>query len=106
MNGYFKLYISTFKGRLGERMLRPHALRARRHRLLRFPLRSSAASRPPKIATMVKDEVEAARRLHRRRLRAAGLSRQPGGHRDGVHSDAELHARPDRRGDRRCARSC
>ena len=56
-NGYFKLYISTFKGRLGERMLR--RLRYQLvDRLLRFPLPQFRRLRSSEIATMVKDEVE------------------------------------------------
>ena len=47
VNGYFKLYISTFKGRLGERMLR-----RMRYQLidilLRFRFRSSAVCALPK----------------------------------------------------------
>jgi len=57
LNGYFKLYISTFKGRLGERMLR-----RMRYQLidilLRFPLPQFRRLRSSEIATMVKDEVE------------------------------------------------
>jgi putative ABC transport system ATP-binding protein len=57
VNGYFKLYISTFKGRLGERMLR-----RMRYQLidilLRFPLPQFRRLRSSEIATMVKDEVE------------------------------------------------
>ena len=56
-NGYFKLYISTFKGRLGERMLR--RLRYQLvDMLLRFPLPQFRRLRSSEIATMVKDEVE------------------------------------------------
>ncbi len=57
INGYFKLYISTFKGRLGERMLR----RLRYQLvdiLLRFPLPQFRRMRSSEVATMVKDEVE------------------------------------------------
>jgi putative ABC transport system ATP-binding protein len=57
INGYFKLYISTFKGRLGERMLR--RLRySLVDTLLRFPLPQFRRMRASEIATMVKDEVE------------------------------------------------
>jgi putative ABC transport system ATP-binding protein len=57
INGFFKLYISTFKGRLGERMLR----RLRYQLvdiLLRFPLPQFRRMRSSEVATMVKDEVE------------------------------------------------
>lgn len=57
INGYFKYYISTFKGRVGERMLR--RLRYQLvDRLLRFPLPQFRRLRSSEIATMVKDEVE------------------------------------------------
>jgi putative ABC transport system ATP-binding protein len=57
INGYFKFYISTFKGRVGERMLR--RLRYQLvDRLLRFPLPQFRRLRSSEIATMVKDEVE------------------------------------------------
>ena len=57
INGYFKYYISTFKGRVGERMLR--RLRYQLvDRLLRFPLPQFRRMRSSEIATMVKDEVE------------------------------------------------
>ncbi len=57
VNGLFKFYINTYKGRLGERMLR----RLRYElvdRLLRFPYGHFRRVRAPEIATMVKDEVE------------------------------------------------
>lgn len=57
INGFIKFYISTYKGRLGERMLR----RIRYElvdRLLRFPMPAFRRIRPSEIATMVKDEVE------------------------------------------------
>jgi putative ABC transport system ATP-binding protein len=57
INGYFKLYISTFKGRLGERMLRRLRFQLV-DRLMRFPLAQFRRLRAPEIATMVKDEVE------------------------------------------------
>ena len=57
INGYFKLYISTFKGRVGERMLR--RLRYQLvDTLLRFPLPQFRRMRSSEVATMVKDEVE------------------------------------------------
>ncbi len=57
VNGLIKYYISTYKGRLGERMLR----RIRYElvdRLLRFPMTAFRRIRPSEVATMVKDEVE------------------------------------------------
>ncbi len=57
VNGYFKLYISTFKGRLGERMLRRMRFQLI-DTLLRFPLPQFRRLRSSEIATMVKDEVE------------------------------------------------
>jgi putative ABC transport system ATP-binding protein len=57
INGYFKLYISTFKGRLGERMLRRMRYQLV-DTLLRFPLPQFRRMRSSEVATMVKDEVE------------------------------------------------
>ncbi len=57
INGYFKYYISTFKGRLGERMLRRMRYTLV-DTLLRFPLGQFRRLRASEIATMVKDEVE------------------------------------------------
>ncbi len=57
INGAFKFYINTYKGRLGERMLR----RVRFDlvdRVLRFPPGQFKRLKPSEIATMVKDEVE------------------------------------------------
>jgi putative ABC transport system ATP-binding protein len=57
LNGLFKLYINTAKGRLGEHMLR----RLRYElidRLLRFPIPHFRKIRPAEVATMIKDEVE------------------------------------------------
>jgi len=57
VNGIFKFYINTYKGRLGERMLR----RIRYElvdRVLRFPYGQFRRIRAPEVATMVKDEVE------------------------------------------------
>lgn len=57
INGQFKFYINTYKGRLGERMLR----RIRYElidRVLRFPLAHFKRVKPAEIASMVKDEVE------------------------------------------------
>jgi putative ABC transport system ATP-binding protein len=57
INGLFKFYINTFKGRLGERMLR----RLRYElvdRILRSPLAHVRKMKSAEVATMVKDEVE------------------------------------------------
>ena len=57
INGLFKLYINTYKGRLGERMLR----RLRYElidRIVRFPPSVFKRMKASEIATMVKDEVE------------------------------------------------
>lgn len=57
VNGLFKFYINTYKGRLGERMLR----RLRFDlvdRVLRFPMGHFKRVKPAEVATMVKDEVE------------------------------------------------
>lgn len=57
INGQFKLYINTYKGRLGERMLR----RIRYElvdRVLRFPLAHFKRVKSSEVASMIKDEVE------------------------------------------------
>ena len=57
INGGFKLYINTAKGRMGERMLR--RLRFELFdRVLRFPAAHLRKVKQAEIATMVKDEVE------------------------------------------------
>ncbi|MEQ1944178.1 ABC transporter transmembrane domain-containing protein [Mesorhizobium sp. VNQ89] len=57
INGWFKLYINTYKGRLGERMLR--RLRYQLvDRVLRFPFPHYKRVRSSEIATMIKDEVD------------------------------------------------
>ena len=57
INGLFKYYINSFKGRMGERMLR--RLRYQLvDRVLRFPIMHFRKVRSSEIATMVKDEVE------------------------------------------------
>ena len=57
INGLFKVYINTYKGRLGERMLR--RLRYQLvDRILRFPIAHYRRVRSSEIATMIKDEVE------------------------------------------------
>lgn len=57
VNGLFKLYINTFKGRLGERMLRRIRF-GLVDRVLRFPPGQFKRVKSAEIATMVKDEVE------------------------------------------------
>ncbi len=57
INGLFKFYINTYKGRIGERMLR----RLRYElldRVLRFPIAHFKRVKAPEVATMIKDEVE------------------------------------------------
>ncbi|MFZ5673885.1 MAG: ABC transporter transmembrane domain-containing protein [Pseudomonadota bacterium] len=57
VNGLFKLYINTFKGRLGERMLRRLRFQLV-DRVLRFPPNVFKRVKAAEVATMVKDEVE------------------------------------------------
>lgn len=57
VNGWFKFYINTYKGRLGERMLRRIRFELV-DRVLRFPPSQFRRLKPAEIATMVKDEVE------------------------------------------------
>ncbi len=57
VNGGFKYYINTYKGRLGERMLRRIRFELI-DRVLRFPPSQFKRVKPSEIATMVKDEVE------------------------------------------------
>lgn len=57
VNGVFKLYINTYKGRLGERMLRRIRFELV-DRILRFPPGLFKRVKSSEIATMVKDEVE------------------------------------------------
>jgi putative ABC transport system ATP-binding protein len=57
VNGLFKFYINTFKGRLGERMLRRLRFELI-DRVLRFPLPHFKKVKAAEVATMVKDEVE------------------------------------------------
>ncbi|MDT1063640.1 ABC transporter transmembrane domain-containing protein [Paracoccus sp. CPCC 101403] len=57
INGLFKYYINTFKGRMGERLLR----RVRYQlvdRILRFPPQQFRRIKPAEAASMIKDEVE------------------------------------------------
>ena len=56
-NGLFKLYINTFKGRMGERILR----RMRYElfdRVMRYPLARFRRTKASEVASMIKDEVE------------------------------------------------
>ena len=56
-NGLFKLYINTYKGRMGERILR--RLRYELFdRVLRYPLARFRRTRASEVASMIKDEVE------------------------------------------------
>ncbi|MEI5678395.1 MULTISPECIES: ABC transporter ATP-binding protein [unclassified Mesorhizobium] len=57
INGLFKLYINTYKGRLGERMLRRIRFELV-DRVLRFPPFYFKRVKSAEVATMVKDEVE------------------------------------------------
>jgi putative ABC transport system ATP-binding protein len=57
INGLFKLYINTYKGRLGERMLRRLRFQLV-DRVLRFPPNVFKRLKAAEVATMVKDEVE------------------------------------------------
>ncbi len=57
LNGLFKFYINTYKGRLGERMLRRIRFELF-DRALRFPPLHFKRVKSPEIATMIKDEVE------------------------------------------------
>lgn len=56
-NGLFKLYINTYKGRMGERILR--RLRYELFdRVLRYPLARFRRTKASEVASMIKDEVE------------------------------------------------
>jgi putative ABC transport system ATP-binding protein len=57
INGLFKLYINTYKGRLGERLLRRIRFELV-DRVLRFPPGQFKRVKGAEIASMVKDEVE------------------------------------------------
>ncbi len=57
LNGMFKLYINTYKGRLGERMLRRIRFELV-DRILRFPPWHFNRLKSAEVATMIKDEVE------------------------------------------------
>ncbi len=57
INGWFKRYINTYKGRMGERLLR--RLRFELFdRVLRYPLTRFRRTRPSEVSSMIKDEVE------------------------------------------------
>src|SRR5690606_28303915 len=57
INGRFKLYINTYKGRLGERLLRRIRFELV-DRVLRFPPTQFKRTKGAEIASMIKDEVE------------------------------------------------
>lgn len=57
INGLFKFYINTYKGRLGERMLRQLRFQLV-DRLMRFPMSYYRRAKPAELSTMIKDEVE------------------------------------------------
>lgn len=57
VNGLFKLYINTYKGRLGERLLRRIRFELV-DRILRFPPGQFKRVKGAEIASMIKDEVE------------------------------------------------
>lgn len=57
INGLFKFYINTYKGRLGERMLRRMRYQLV-DRVLRFPIPHFKRVKGSEVASMVKDEVE------------------------------------------------
>src|SRR5436190_11989880 len=56
-NGGFKYYINTFKGRLGERMLRRFRYQLY-HRMLRFPLSQFSKTSSAQIIPMITSECE------------------------------------------------
>ena len=57
LNGWFKLYINTYKGKLGERLLR--RLRYELFdRVLRYPIAKSRQIKPSEVTSAIKDEVE------------------------------------------------
>jgi putative ABC transport system ATP-binding protein len=57
INGAFKYYINTFKGRLGERMLRRFRYQLY-HRMLRFPLTQFSKTSSAQIIPMITSECE------------------------------------------------
>ena len=57
LNGWFKLYINTYKGKLGERLLR--RLRYELFdRVLRYPIAKVRQVKPSEVTSAIKDEVE------------------------------------------------
>lgn len=57
LNGWFKLYINTYKGKSGERVLR--RLRYEMFdRVLRFPVWRARQAKPSEVAGIIKDEVD------------------------------------------------
>jgi putative ABC transport system ATP-binding protein len=56
-NGMFKLYINTYKGRMGERLMRRFRYELF-DRVLRYPLPRFRRTKASEIASMIKDEVE------------------------------------------------
>ncbi|MEM6460950.1 MAG: ABC transporter transmembrane domain-containing protein [Pseudomonadota bacterium] len=57
LNGGFKLYINTYKGKLGERLLR--RLRYELFdRVLRYPIAKVRRVKPSEITSVIKDEIE------------------------------------------------
>ena len=57
VNGLFKFYINTYKGKLGERLLRRIRFELV-DKILRFPPNQFKRAKGAEIASMVKDEVE------------------------------------------------
>jgi putative ABC transport system ATP-binding protein len=57
INGLFKFYINTYKGRLGERLLRRIRFELV-DRVLRFPPTQFKRTKGAEVASMIKDEVE------------------------------------------------
>ena len=57
INGLFKFYINTYKGRLGERMLRRMRFQLT-DRVLRFPVGHFKRLKSAEVSSMIKDEVE------------------------------------------------
>ena len=105
INGLFKFYINTYKGRLGERMLRRIRFELV-DRVLRFPPDVLQAGEGRRSRDHGQGRGGAARRLHRRCLRAAGAARRPGADGAALHHGPEFLARHDRGRDRRRSRSC
>ena len=57
LNGWFKLYINTYKGITGERVLRRLRYEMM-DRVLRFPVFHARQAKPSEIAGIIKDEVD------------------------------------------------